>query len=156
MTRPVRSALFAGLAPVLAGGCYQYSGYPLDRPVPAMAVQLTLNDRGRVALENNIGPEIMTVDGTVASVTDSTFVLRVTRVTSFDRRSQPWAGEPVTFRTEHVRMIRERRFSVGRTVLFAGSVAASAAAFAATGILIGNALGERSDPTGPGGGPVDN
>ncbi len=154
--RPGRSALFAGLVPVLVGGCYQYSSYATDRPAPATVVELTLNDRGRVAMEHHIGPEIMTVEGTVASATDSIFTLQVSRVTTLDRHFQRWAGEPVTFRTEHVRMIRERRFSAGRTVLFAGSVAASAVAFAATGLLIGSALGDRSEPGGPGGGSAGN
>ncbi len=144
-----RFAACAVLAPVLVGGCYSYSGYALDRPAPGLTVEVTLNDRGRVAMEQNIGPEVLTVEGTALNVTDSTFVLRVRRVVDISRRASSWSGEPVAFRVEHVRQMRERRFSTGRTVLFAGTVTASVVAFAATRAILGWALGS-SGPRGTG------
>ena len=151
MKRPGRSATVL-LVALVAAGCYQYRQSPYDRPVPAMVMEVTLNDRGRSALEHHVGPEVLTVEGTVAEVTDSGFALNVRRVVGIDRQVSKWNGERVTMRNEYVRQMRERRFSTGRTVLFVGSVTASALAFAVTRSLLGEGFGGRG---GPSPGPVD-
>jgi hypothetical protein len=150
MTRPGRSA--AVLLSLVLGGCYQYTQSYQDRPVPATVVEVQLNDRGRVAMEQNVGPEVLTVEGTVAEVSDSGFVLSVQRVAGINRQTYKWSGERVAFRNDHVRGIRERRFSAGRTVLFAGGMAASALAFAVTRSILGAGFGDRG---GPNPGPID-
>jgi hypothetical protein len=148
------------LVPVLAlsltlGGCYTYQSMTRDQPVPAQAIELTLNDRGRIALERNVGPDVLTVAGAVESVSDSGFVLKVQRVTDLNRNISRWAGEPVAFRTEWVRQLRERRFSGARTAILIGSTA-GALALAVTTPLIGSILGINNGPSGNGGDPPDN
>jgi hypothetical protein len=116
-----RCAALLCLVPVAVGGCYSYTRYGFDRPAPGTAVEVTLNDLGRVAMEQRVGAEVLTIEGLVSDVTDSSFVLRAQRVVSLDGSSTVWSNEPITIRLEHVRQVRERRFSVGRTVLLAGT-----------------------------------
>lgn len=122
------------LSGTLLGGCYAYTPLAADRPVPAMVVEATLNDRGRAAMENNIGPLTLSVLGDVETSSDSTFVLRMRRAITLDNTTVPWAGESVTFRTEHVRSFRQRSFSSGRTVLLVGTATIGAVAFVSAGL----------------------
>lgn len=141
-------------ASLALGGCYSYTSPATDQPAPAQYVEITLNDRGRVGLERNIGPEVLTAAGSVASVSDSGFVLRVELVTDIRHNLTRWAGEPVTVRTDWVRQVRERRFSGVRTAILIGSTA-GAVALAATMPLVSRIFGDSNGPNGNDGGPVD-
>jgi hypothetical protein len=143
------------LTPLTGWGCYAYSQYVPDRPVAGATVEITLNDLGRFSMANHIGPEVMTVEGIVASVADSQFVLRVQRVVGIDRSVSRWALEPTTFQFSYVRGYREKRFSSGKTALFAGSMTASIVAFIATRSITGVFGGDRGGPTGDGPGSPD-
>ena len=149
MLRRGRSALLALLP--FAGGCFAYTTPVQDRPVPAQTVELTLNDRGRIAMENHIGADVLTVTGTVTDVTDSAFVMKVEHVATIGGQFTNWAGEPVTFRPEYVRSMRGRKFSMGRTVLLVGSATAAALALVASPLTNsifggGNGPSAGSDP----------
>ena len=146
--------LAASLAPAVLGGCYAYTAYVHDRPSPGMVVEVTLNDRGRVLLEENVGPEIWSVEGAVASAGDSSFVLQVRRVIGLDRNTTRWGGEEVMVPMSAVRELRERQFSSGRTVLLAGSVTAGLVGLIATTSIVGSASGDggSTNPPGPPGG----
>ena len=142
-----RSVLLA-LVPLL-GGCFSYSESVSDRPVPAHVVQLTLNDRGRLALEQHIGSDVLTVEGSIGEVADSQFVVHVQHVATIGGQFTTWAGEPVMFRPEYVRSIRERHFSVSRTAILLGS--ATAAAFALVASPLNAVFGGSTGPTNVGG-----
>lgn len=156
LTRWLRHLAAPLALPALLSGCYAYTAYAPDRPVAGMQLEVTLNDRGRVAMEHNVGPEILSITGTVAMATDTTFTLRVMQTVGIDHAQQKWAGEPVTLRPEYARNIRERRFSSGRTVMFAGTVTATVVAFVVTRSIFGGFLGLGGGPGGPGGGDQDN
>lgn len=132
---------------VLLSGCYTYAYMPRDVPVPGQIVALDLNDRGRLDLEQRIGPEIARVEGQVADATDTAFTLRVSRTVGLYGGMSRWNGEAVTFRASQVRMMRERRFSTGRTVLLASSIAVAFGAFMVTRDLLG--FGNESDRLPP-------
>ena len=150
-----RSAKLVALAgSLLLGGCYTYAIPVTDRVMPASIVEVTLNDRGRVAMEANVGPEVLSVEGAVVSVSDSGFVLAVKKVVGLDRNSSNWSGEHVTFRNESVRHVRERKFSAGRTAFLVGAATASALAFVASGGLLDGIFGREGPTGGGGGGPV--
>jgi len=146
-----RSAPLVLAGTLLLGGCYAYTPLAADRPVPAMVVEATLNDRGRAAMENNIGSGTLTVLGDVETISDSTFVLRMRRTVTLDQTSVPWAGEAVTFRTDYVRSFRQRSFSSGRTVLLVGTATVGAVAFVSAG-LNGFLLGSGGSPSSGGDG----
>ena len=142
--RLARSALLAGAA-LAAGGCYTYT--PLyTAPVPGTQVSLELNDRGRVGLEQNVGPEVAVVEGLLTDATDSALVVEVREVRSLYGDRSRWAGERVTIRPDYVRTMSERRYSGARTAVLAGAVASSTLAFLATRSLIGSARGSDDAP----------
>lgn len=143
-------AILVCLIPVTGWGCYAYSMGGPDRLAPGGVVEITLNDLGRFRMAGNIGPEVMAVQGVVASVSDSEFVLQVLRVTGIDGSFSTWAREPATFNYSFVRGYRERRFSTGRTAALAGGMTASIVAFIATRSLTGLFGGDRGGPGGTG------
>jgi hypothetical protein len=147
-----RSALVA-VASLACGGCYGYAISATERPVPATVVEVTLNDRGRIAMEPRVGPDVLSIEGTVVAAGDSSIVLEARRVVDLQRRPSTWAGESVTVRLEHVRLLRERRWSAGRTFLLAGGITAGAMAVF-LGPLGGSLSGSPSDPGGGGNGGV--
>lgn len=125
-----------GLTAFALGGCYVYA--PIAQaPAPGMRVVLDLNDRGRVALSDSIGPSADRIEGEVASTADSTYVLRVTSIRYTNGRASKWTNEPLSIRTDLVRHLREKRFSRRRTVFVAASSVAALLAFALTTDLIG-------------------
>lgn len=140
----------------VVGGCYTYSYHAPDRPVQGMAIEVTLNDLGRLRMEPHIGAEVLRVEGFVASVVDSTFTIRVQKVTGIDRQQTRWSLEPVAFQLAYVREMRERRFSPGKTAILAGGFTASIVAFIATRSLIAGGFGDRNPPGGGPGDPPDN
>ena len=148
LLRYARAALL-GLAPAVAAGCYTYSYAPVS-PAPGQYVSLDLNDHGRVALEESVGPEVARVEGLLTEQDDSSLSLRVGRTVGLRGEIVKWNGESLTVRREHVGLLRERHLSTGRTVALAGSVAVGVGAFMATRGLLGSSAGE---PQGPPGGP---
>lgn len=137
----------AVVALLMLSGCYVYT--PLySAPSPGTRVSMDLNDRGRAALEQNVGPEILSVEGVISSISDSVLVVSMERARSLRGVSTNWTGEPVTFRSEYVRSMRERRYSGARTIALVSALASSTALFIATRGLLGFGAG---DPGGPGG-----
>lgn len=137
----------AALAAVALASCYVYT--PLySAPAPGTRVVLDLNDRGRVALENNVGPEVARVEGILRTVADSQYVLSVAEVTGLYGGRSRWGGESVAFRPEHVRTIRERRYSGARTLLLGTTLATATVAFLVTRRLIGGGTISGDGPPG--------
>lgn len=145
------AALVALGAPALAG-CYTSQPLALAQVQPATEVTFTLTDAGRVALAPQVGPEVASVEGEVASVADTGIVLRMRRSVPLRGDATRWVGEPVVVRRDHVALARRRTFSQKRTVLAAGGVVAAIGAFVLTRSLAAD--GNPGSPTtrpGPGG-----
>lgn len=157
MRRPVPSGAGRRVAPwaVLAlvslslGGCYVYR--PLyTAPTPDMRVVIEMNDRGRIALEQNIGPDAATIEGTLRAVSDSMLELSMIEVRTLYGGVVKWNGEPVTINQAYVRLMRERRYSRPHTFALVTALASSTVAFIATRGLFGIF---RGSPDGTPGGP---
>ncbi len=131
----------------MVSACYVYSPAPAT-PAPGTRVLLELNDQGRVGLGDSIGPSSQVVEGTVVSLSDSAYGVKVVRVGYLNGQSNQWNGEPLMVSKAFVGTARERRFSPSRTWLTAGGVAAAAVAFIASrGLLgFGSELGKGSNP----------
>jgi len=149
LLRCARAAL-VGLAPAALAGCYTYAYAPASS-APGQYVSLDLNDRGRVALEESVGPEIARVEGVLTGEDDSTLSLNVRRTEGLRGEIVKWNGESLTVRRELVSLLRERHLSTARTVALAGTVAVGVGAFVASRGLLGSAVGETQGP--PGGPP---
>jgi hypothetical protein len=112
-------------------------------------VLLELNDRGRVALGNSIGPTGGIVEGTVQSNSDSAYSLLVNRVEYLNGQWNAWNGEPLVVPKEFVGNARERTFSASRSWLAAGAVALAAVAFISSRHLLGFGSEGKGTVVGP-------
>ncbi len=146
-----RSLRLGVLASASLGGCYTYQYLP-EAPRPGTRIAVDLTDVGRSELADNVGPDILQVEGRLTQVADSQITLAVTRTVALRGLAQDWAGEAVTLRTGQYRMVRERTFSAPRTVVLAGAVTAGFVAFVAGVGLTGGASGDAGGPNGGGGG----
>jgi hypothetical protein len=116
-----------------------------------MRVALDLNDRGRVALSDSIGPSADRIEGEVQAAEDSAVVLRVTSVRYTNGQRHRWTNEPLTVRADLVRDLRARHLSRARTALVAGVSTAAFVAFVISRDLLG--FGSPGEDGGGGPGP---
>lgn len=132
----------------VATGCYVYTP-AAPNPSPGTRLVLELNDRGRVALGDSIGPSGDEVEGTITSNTDAAYTLRVVRVGYLNGQSNNWNGEPLVISRDLVGNVKQRRLSRTRSWLVGTGVSAAAVVFIATRGL----FGFGSDGEGGGDGP---
>ena len=133
----------------LRAGCYTMQPLVGSRPEPAPGTRLVieLTDAGRVAMANQMGPDVARFESRLVRQTDSAYVLSVSMVVGAWGAQARWNGEQVMLRTDYVRTIGERRFSAGRTALVAVGTTASVMAFVLTRSLLGG--GSSTDPNNP-------
>jgi hypothetical protein len=91
-------------------------------PPVAERVQFVLNDQGRVALSNKLGPAVEKAEGQVVAVDGSSFDINVFRVGQIGGGSVMWNGERVSISRDQVLGYQVRRLDKGRTALVAASV----------------------------------
>lgn len=139
------------LAPAALGGCYTYS-YAPSMPAPGVRLALDINDMGRVALAEHVGPGVARIDGWVISSSDSEYTLRAERTIGLTGGTTPWNGEQVIVRRNWVGVAREKRFSPQRTAVLATTVTAGFVVFLATRGLLGSGNGSPDTPGGSTGG----
>ncbi len=130
--------------------CYAYTPAP-TAPAPGARLALDLNDLGRYQLGEHVGPGVARIDGWLVSFSDSQYTLRVERTIGLTGATVTWNGEQVSVSTGYVGLVREKRFSPGRTIVLAGAVTAGFVAFIATRSLTGTGGGDMTGPPGGGG-----
>jgi hypothetical protein len=135
----------------VASGCYVNT--PLvAAPVPGSQLDMELNDQGRVGLGESVGPAATTVEGTLQSLTDSAYMIRVASVGYVNGQSNKWNGEPLAIQKVFVKDVSERRFSRSRSFLAAAIFTAGVVAFAVTRNLLGAGNSDRDNGGGGGNG----
>ena len=103
-------------------GCYV--SLPVQQgpaPVPER-VQLLLNDQGRAALSEHLGPMVAKVEGQMLAQDEVSYTIAVARVLKLTGGDATWNGEQMTIRREHTTGFQIRRFDKTRTVMAAGLV----------------------------------
>jgi hypothetical protein len=135
MVRRLAWGLLA-LTPAALPACYHYvaTEAALD---PGMQVEVELNDAGRVGMTSAVGPEVGSIQGILASSSDSGMIMRVAQVLGEYGGVTRWEGELVAIKPDYVRSVRARRFSATRTAVLAVAAGASFVAFAVTRNLLG-------------------
>ena len=129
----------------LVAGCYTLQ--PAARvPEVGTVVALDVNDVGRMALGNSIGPEVGQIEGRLISQENGEYLLAVSTVRFLRGGEQIWSGERVRVNRDHVGNSYERRFSKGRTIALGATVVAGVAAIVATSDLIGLGREPTVDP----------
>ncbi len=142
------TALFlAGFSPM--AGCY--TTHPLmTAATPGTTVVLSLTDRARVQLGDQIGPSATVVEGIVQSQNDTAFVLHVSSVQYLNGQSNRWSGEPLTVPAALVSQARVREFSRTRTTAIGvGIAAAIITLFAKTNFLGSGGSDRQTTPPPP-------
>jgi hypothetical protein len=135
----------------VASGCYTYT--PVQTvEVPGTVLVFPLNDQGRLTLGPSVGPSAQTIEGTLRSRNDSSYVVLVSSVSYSNGGSNKWSGEPLTIGTTLVQDVKERQFSRSRTILVVGAAAAAFLAFALSRSLFSSSSPERqTNPPPPNG-----
>jgi hypothetical protein len=146
----MRGFLLAYLSGV-ASGCYVNMPV-VAAPQPGAVLNFDLNDRGRVGLGENLGPAVLSIQGTLGSQTDSVYAIGVSQVGYLNGQSNKWNGEALTIPKAFVRDVSERKYSRSRTYLVAAAAAAGFVAFAASRHLLGLGSPDRDPGTQPPGG----
>jgi hypothetical protein len=149
-----RAAKFVCLlsALLMGTGCYTYAPAS-GSPSAGTELAVVLTDRGRVALNARVGPEIDQLRGKLVSISDTSLTLSMSESVTLRGESSKWTDEVVTMSREHVSSMRTKAFSRGRTSVIAGTFGAAAAFF-----VINSAIGDdnrkiESDPSTPPVGP---
>jgi len=150
----MKSMIAAGLAAALLAGCYTYRPLPsVDalQPPPRSRVGVRLTSDGAVALANQIGPDVLRLEGEVVASDSASLTLAVSRTEATRGRGVDWKGERLTLPREDIANVQERKLSVPATGLLGGLVAGGLVA--AYAILGGSGSASATGPgAGPGGG----
>jgi len=141
-----------GLSALLSTACYTYQPLVVAEPAPGTAVSLVLNDQGRVAVADSVGPGILRVDGTLVRSSNDAWVVAVSDIVGIDGRMAKWSGETVGFQRSYVALPQERRFSKRKTILLVSGLTVALGTFIATRHLLGISLPLIDSGSGGGGG----
>jgi hypothetical protein len=150
LTRLARAGVLAG---ALGANTACYTTRPLlGVPDPGTQVVAVVNDRGRVAMSDSLGPNVDRVEGTaVERRGDSSVVLSLSRVRYINGEETRWNGERLRFDASSLRGFQERRFSRARTTGLVALTVGALVAFVVTRQLVSGGNGNDSDgaPTSP-------
>lgn len=126
----------------VASGCYTYTPVRTVE-MPGAVLVFPLNDQGRLTLGKSVGPSAETIEGTLQSSSDSSYVVAVNSVSYFNGGSNKWSGEPLTIGKTLVNDVKERQFSRSRTALVVGLAAAAFLSFALSRSLFSSSQPEH-------------
>lgn len=146
----MKASLMTGLACMLVAGCYTYRPLPsvdAAMPAPGTQVEIRLTTAGAASLANQVGPDVLLMDGTLVSADSGAITLKMSRTESARHISADWKGEQVTIPVGDVASVGERKLSVGATALLGGLAGGSMVAAVALFGGSGTASGLVSPPT---------
>lgn len=147
---PIRSLATALILVLLLAGCYSY--HPLESPSPSSGTRVAaeLTDPGSLELAGQIGPGAISVRGEVVESDPDALLLAITSVMGRNEQEMFWSGEQVRIPLTTVARVQQRRFALGKSILFGGAVLGGL--FAAVKAFTGGASG--GSVPGGGGGPA--
>jgi hypothetical protein len=110
---------------LLVTGCYNY--YTLENPAPASGTRVAaeLTDAGSIQLSSQIGPGITSVRGEVVESDPDALTLALTSVLGPNEQETFWKRERVRVPLVTVARVQERKFALGKTILFGGAIIGS-------------------------------
>lgn len=119
----MRSLLIAGLTLPLVAGCYTYRPLAsVDTVMPAAGaeVEAQLTTAGATALANEIGPDMLSIQGRILAADSSSLTLAVDRTETARHIGYDWKGEHVTLPRSAIASLRQKKFAVGPSALIGG------------------------------------
>jgi len=109
-------------------------------------VELVLNDQGRAALSERLGPMVEKVEGQLLSQQADAYTISVVRVNQINGNSALWNGEQVTVLKAHTIGFQVRRLNKVRTVSLAVAVTAAAVVLFFGKALTGGGTDDKTPP----------
>lgn len=135
---------------LLVSACYTYDSVQVPTPVAGTRIQAELTDGGSAELASQLGPNIAAVRGEVVESDEVGLLLALNSVTVRTEERIFWKGEQVRIPLTTVAQVRQRKFSLGRSLLFGGAalaaLVAAGAAFEGGGSGIGGGVGDGGGP----------
>jgi hypothetical protein len=146
MLKSKAAVLALAMLMVEMAACYEL--VPVRGASPALGTRIALdvNDAGRVALGNSMGPSVDRVEGTLIDQSNGEYLLGVTSVALLRGGVQPWKGEHVVVKPEFVSNVYERRLDPIRTGLAAAIFGGGIAYIAARNLTASGQKTEENPP----------
>jgi hypothetical protein len=141
----------SALVPVLLlAGCYSY--HPLENPTPTSGTRVAadLTDAGSLQLAGQVGPGVVSVRGEVVDSDSEALLLALTSAMGRNEQETFWSGEQVRIPLTAVARVQQRRFALGKSILFGTAVVGGL--LTAVEAFVG--LGSGGGVGGGGGGPA--
>jgi hypothetical protein len=109
---------------VTLAACYTYGPLPSPEPAPGDRVSAQLTTEGSRELADQIGPDVLHVEGDVLAVDSIGLNLQVREIESYRGMRSGWSGERLHLPRQAVAGMQQRKLSVGGTGLLAGVLTA--------------------------------
>ena len=116
------------------------------QPRTDVQFRIELTDQARVAVVNQLGPEVREVTGEVLSRSGDDVVMAVREVVFLRGDMIKMAGDPVHFSRQQMANVTEKKFSIPKTMLVAAGIAIATGVFLGSRSLFGSG---GSSPEGP-------
>lgn len=134
---------------VTLAACYTYRPLTTPEPSPGDRVSAQLTSEGSRELADQIGPEVLHVEGDVLEVDSLGLNLQVREIESYRGIRSGWGGEQLHLPRQAVAGMQQRKLSVGGTGMLVGVL--TAGLYAVYRVLGGPGLFEGGN--GGSGGP---
>jgi hypothetical protein len=136
----------------MLSACYTYVPVQTSPRVGAH-VGIEVNDEGRMALRDRIGPGVVRLEGKVAAVEGDELVVDASSVTQIRGLPLPLDSMRLRLRQSFLDRVDERRLSRTRTWIVVGGATAVVTAFLASKGFSSRGTPPEEPPSGP---PVNN
>jgi len=136
---------------MLLQGCYETLPLQQGPPPSTVTVQLSLNDKGRVAVGDKLGTGVAKIEGVVTAQDAQSYTVAVSHVMQTNGNVSTWNGELVTVAKDGTDGYQIHRYNKTRTVALAVAITAGVVVFFLTTKLLGG--GNTNDTSSGGGGP---
>ena len=122
-SRPVAIAISVAL---FVSGCATYSPLPARIAPGPTTVRLSLTDAARSETIGSLGSQIVSLEGQVRSVGDSTIAVAVTEIGRVGADDQSVPGQLVSVPVRWIYRVERKKTLVGRSLLLAAAVTGAA------------------------------
>jgi hypothetical protein len=133
-------------------GCHSYVPV-VSAPAPGSEVSVFLTDKGRVALNERVGPEIDQLRGKLVSRTDSGITLSMQESLSLRGNAVKWTDEVLVLSQQDFGGMRLKQLSKARSTAVAGTFGAAAIVFVLSGGFGNDGTRVDQEPSKPPVGP---
>ena len=145
VARRARAVCALGAA-TLVCGCYDMRPMMDLQPSNDVQFKVELSDQARVAVANQLGPEVREVTGRVLSRTGDDVLIAVREVVYLRGDILKMSGDSVHLNRQTLTSVTERKFSLPKTLMVAVGVAAAVGVFLGSKSLFGQG---GTTPEGP-------